>query len=195
MDKKYWSSPHGPSSPVVIVSNTGEESTLVDLVLGPNTSVGYVSLRGIGNHGYRSDTGGYFKLPLFLNVTTIRAILLTELSGLTENDADAFFSTAVLINATFSIRTNKFKTILMPNAETVLEEITGDFLLTGAPSMDCSWFDENFFQKVVKGAYLCTGNHTKPDVPRKPSTSTDPGDLDDKSCPGGRRHHIIGQPS
>lgn len=53
-----------------------------------------------------------------------------------------------------------------------LEEVTGDFSVIGAPSMDCSWFDENFFQKVVKGGYQCEGNHTKPDVPRTPSTPT-----------------------
>jgi len=37
--------------------------------------------------------------------------------------------------------------------------------------MDCSWFDENFFQKIVKGSYQCDGNHTKPAEPRRPSTS------------------------
>jgi hypothetical protein len=43
----------------------------------------------------------------------------------------------------------------------------------GAPSMDCSWFDQNFFQKIVRGSYQCEGNHTTPDTPRRPSTSTE----------------------
>lgn len=54
-----------------------------------------------------------------------------------------------------------------------LKEATGDFKVIGATSMDCSWFDQNFFQKIVKGSYQCVGNHTIPDVPRKPSASTD----------------------
>lgn len=60
-----------------------------------------------------------------------------------------------------------------------LREVTGDFKVIGAPSMDCSWFDQNFFQKIVKGSYQCVGNHTTPDVPRRPSTSTDLGKLND----------------
>ncbi|KAK1828602.1 hypothetical protein QBC39DRAFT_264819, partial [Podospora conica] len=53
-----------------------------------------------------------------------------------------------------------------------LEEVTGDFFLIGDPSMDCSWFDDNFRGKVkvVKGMYACEGNHTRPAVARKPST-------------------------
>lgn len=57
-----------------------------------------------------------------------------------------------------------------------LEEITGDFVLEGDPTMDCSWFDEHLFQKIVKGSYSCEGNHTKPEQERKPST----GSLDDQ---------------
>ncbi|KAH7126415.1 hypothetical protein B0J13DRAFT_646455 [Dactylonectria estremocensis] len=57
-----------------------------------------------------------------------------------------------------------------------LEEVTGDFVLEGDPSMDCSWFDEHLFQKIVKGSYSCEGNHTKPEIERRPST----GSLDDQ---------------
>ena len=49
--------------------------------------------------------------------------------------------------------------------------MTGSFKIKGAPSMDCSWFDENLFQKVVNGSYQCVGNHTKPTEPRRPSTA------------------------
>ena len=58
-----------------------------------------------------------------------------------------------------------------------LVDVAGDFRLVGAPSMDCSWFDDHFFQKIVKGSYQCTGNHTRPDVPRRPSTATDVAQL------------------
>jgi len=60
-----------------------------------------------------------------------------------------------------------------------LREVTGDFKVIGAPSMDCYWFDQNFFQKIFKGSYQCVGNLTTPDVPRRPSTSTDLGKLND----------------
>jgi len=74
-----------------------------------------------------------------------------------------------------------------------LEEVTGDFRVLGAPSMDCSWFDQNFFQKVVKGSYQCVGNHTTPDVPRRPSTATDLEDLgDDGGGAGGRNNGTVG---
>ncbi|KAL6408838.1 hypothetical protein AUP68_07784 [Ilyonectria robusta] len=53
-----------------------------------------------------------------------------------------------------------------------LEEVTGDFVLQGDPSMDCSWFDEHLFQKIVKGSYSCEGNHTKPAQERQPSTES-----------------------
>lgn len=66
-----------------------------------------------------------------------------------------------------------------------LEEVTGDFRVVGAPSMDCSWFDQNFFQKIVKGSYQCTGNHTAPALPRKPSTPTSLDELEDPDG-GGR---------
>lgn len=52
-----------------------------------------------------------------------------------------------------------------------LGSVLGDFTITGAPSMDCSWFDDNV-QKIVKGRYICVGNHTRPATPRRPSTST-----------------------
>jgi hypothetical protein len=71
-----------------------------------------------------------------------------------------------------------------------LEQVTGNFEIEGPPSMDCSWFDDNFFQKVVKGSYRCVGNHTKPDTEPGPSTgpppsdSTGSGDVGDEK-PGG----------
>ncbi|KAH7160673.1 hypothetical protein EDB81DRAFT_879021 [Dactylonectria macrodidyma] len=53
-----------------------------------------------------------------------------------------------------------------------LEKVTGDFVLQGDPTMDCSWFDEHLFQKIVEGSYSCEGNHTKPDTERTPSTGS-----------------------
>lgn len=53
-----------------------------------------------------------------------------------------------------------------------LEEVSGDFSLIGDTSMDCSWFDDHFPRKVVKGLYTCIGKHTHPPTPRRPSTST-----------------------
>ena len=52
-----------------------------------------------------------------------------------------------------------------------LRTVNGDFSVSGAPNMDCSWFDENLFQKAVRGSYLCVGNHTKPLQPLRPSTT------------------------
>lgn len=54
----------------------------------------------------------------------------------------------------------------------LLKEVVGDFSIIGTSSMDCSWFDDNLFQKVIKGSYRCEGNHTRPAVPRSPSTPT-----------------------
>lgn len=51
-----------------------------------------------------------------------------------------------------------------------LEEVVGDFEISGDPSMDCSWFDDSFRGKVVGGRYSCTGNHTPPAVAPRPST-------------------------
>lgn len=53
-----------------------------------------------------------------------------------------------------------------------LQEVEGDFYLEGGPSMDCTWFDDNFKGKVVKGQYTCIGNSTYPPTPRRPSTPT-----------------------
>jgi len=58
-----------------------------------------------------------------------------------------------------------------------LREVTGDFFVSGSPSMDCSWFEENLPGKVVKGKFTCIGNHTKPLTPRVPSTPTDVSQL------------------
>lgn len=54
-----------------------------------------------------------------------------------------------------------------------LEEVAGDFEIAGDPSMDCSWFDDNFRAKIVGGRYSCTGNHTPPVVARRPSTDSE----------------------
>ncbi|KAF7554595.1 hypothetical protein G7Z17_g2752 [Cylindrodendrum hubeiense] len=48
-----------------------------------------------------------------------------------------------------------------------LEEVTGDFKVSGDDSMDCSWFDDNV-KSIVKGKYTCVGNHDTTD--RKSST-------------------------
>jgi len=64
-----------------------------------------------------------------------------------------------------------------------LQEVSGDFEIIGEPSMDCSWFDDHFRNKIVKGRYNCVGDHSY--KPRSPSTSTelpsdtpkDPADL------------------
>ncbi|KAM5354118.1 hypothetical protein ACJ41O_000768 [Fusarium nematophilum] len=48
-----------------------------------------------------------------------------------------------------------------------LEEVTGDFKVSGDDSMDCSWFDANV-KKIVKGKYSCVGDHDEKE--RKPST-------------------------
>ncbi|KAK5652017.1 hypothetical protein OQA88_10920 [Cercophora sp. LCS_1] len=60
-----------------------------------------------------------------------------------------------------------------------LEEVGGNFELAGAPDMDCSWFDDRFPGKIVKGTYRCTGNHTHPAVERRPSTATHVEDVED----------------
>ncbi|KAK0708696.1 hypothetical protein B0H67DRAFT_590944 [Lasiosphaeris hirsuta] len=65
-----------------------------------------------------------------------------------------------------------------------LHEVTGDFSVVGAPDMDCSWFDANFFQKVVKGSYRCEGNHTEPAVPRRPTWGGSTGSTDGGTGPG-----------
>jgi hypothetical protein len=66
-----------------------------------------------------------------------------------------------------------------------LGEVTGHFYVGGNPTMDCSWFDDNFLNKVVKGSYLCSGNHTRPSTPRRPSTPTDVAELDKWLAGGG----------
>lgn len=38
--------------------------------------------------------------------------------------------------------------------------------------MDCSWFDDNIATKLDSKFYKCSGNHTRPAVPRVPSTPT-----------------------
>lgn len=48
-----------------------------------------------------------------------------------------------------------------------LEEVTGDFKISGDDSLDCSWFDANI-RKLVKGTYYCQGDHDKKDS--KPTT-------------------------
>ena len=59
-----------------------------------------------------------------------------------------------------------------------METVTGDFYLAGDHTMDCSWFDEHFLNNIVQGSYKCVGNHTKPDMERKPSTPTDEAQLE-----------------
>lgn len=65
-----------------------------------------------------------------------------------------------------------------------LEKVSGNFEVIGHPSMDCSWFDANLRDKVVKGRYTCVGNHTY--TPRRPSTSTElpPDDQTNVAEPG-----------
>lgn len=50
-----------------------------------------------------------------------------------------------------------------------LKEVTSDFKIVGAASMDCSWFDQNI-KPIVKGSFSCVGNHAQPATERKPST-------------------------
>ena len=65
-----------------------------------------------------------------------------------------------------------------------LKKVVGDFKVQGASSMDCSWFDENLFQKAVQGSYQCVGNHTKPAQPRQPSTPSNNADASPENHAG-----------
>ncbi|KAM0561359.1 hypothetical protein ACHAPJ_003238 [Fusarium lateritium] len=48
-----------------------------------------------------------------------------------------------------------------------LEKVTGDFVVVGDKSMDCSWFVKNI-KKIVEGKFTCVGDHKEKE--RKPST-------------------------
>ncbi|VUC20067.1 unnamed protein product [Clonostachys rosea] len=48
-----------------------------------------------------------------------------------------------------------------------LKEVTGDFEVSGASSMDCYWFQQNL-KKIVKGKFNCVGNYDEKE--RKSST-------------------------
>ncbi|KAK5651874.1 hypothetical protein OQA88_11533 [Cercophora sp. LCS_1] len=65
-----------------------------------------------------------------------------------------------------------------------LEEVTGDFYLEGTASMDCTWFNDKFPDKVVKGKYNCIGNTTYPATPRRPGTPTTLPELEPSGIPG-----------
>ncbi|KFA77261.1 hypothetical protein S40288_01331 [Stachybotrys chartarum IBT 40288] len=59
-----------------------------------------------------------------------------------------------------------------------LEEVTGDFRVTGIDSMDCTWFDEHV-RPVVRGIFLCTGSYEEPAEERRPTPMDEVGGSDD----------------
>jgi hypothetical protein len=50
-----------------------------------------------------------------------------------------------------------------------LKKVTGNFKVSGADSMDCTWFDAHI-RPITAGIFSCSGSYDKPAEERKPST-------------------------
>ncbi|KAF5017599.1 hypothetical protein F66182_10451 [Fusarium sp. NRRL 66182] len=98
-----------------------------------------------------------------LTTFALPRVTYVEELDISSNDALANITANALTSAgTISIK-GPFENVEFFN----LEEVTGDFKVSGDKSMDCSWFDENI-KKIVKGKYTCVGDHQEKE--RKPST-------------------------
>lgn len=159
-------------------NTTGHTSSYYDLVKIEMDVLSHVS----GHMEFQDNMFADLVLPSLSNLTGTLTVTTNQVLGTLafprlQNLGDLVAKRNVLLkNVTF----NSLKTVdsidMTGNFTNVeffgLEEVTGDFKVQGDPSMDCWYFDENFFQKIVKGSYSCVGNHTKPDGERGPSTES-----------------------
>ncbi|KAJ6256999.1 sporulation-specific Sps2p [Drechslerella dactyloides] len=116
------------------------------------------------------SVNGTFQVSTNLALTNVSLPELTTVGGL--NFAGNEYLTALQLNALRRVEGSLVFDGPFANINLIqLEYIGGNFTLSGIPSFDCSWFDENILPKTT-GTYQCVGNHTRPANAVGPGTST-----------------------